>query len=407
MTHRCHQLLFACGAFWLLAAGDWPQLLGPARDGVSTETGLLSSWPKQGPPLVWEKGVGEGFSGPVVAGDRLILFHRVGNEEVVECLDAATGNGKWKYASATNYRDAYGKGNGPRSTPLIAGNRVFTLGAAGQLTCLELETGKKVWSRALHDDYRVRPNFFGVGTSPLVEGDHLLLNVGGRGAGIVAFLKDTGKEVWKATEQDASYASPVAATLDGVRHAIFFTREGLVSLDPADGTVRFSMRWRSRNDASVNAATPLVMGDSIFLTASYGTGAVLLRAKKNGVEEVWKSDEALSCHFGTPVHRDGFLYGFHGRQEEGAVFRCIELKSGKVRWTKEGFGCGSLIEVGGKLIILSEKGDLVLAEANPDRYQEVSRAAVLTNPCRAQIALANGRLYARDGKKLGCWNLKQ
>jgi outer membrane protein assembly factor BamB len=406
MTIRCHQLLFAWGAICLLAAGDWPQLLGPARNGISAETGLLASWPKQGPKLVWEKPVGEGFSGPAVAGDRLILFHRVGNEEEVECLDAATGNGRWKYANATNYRDAYNKGNGPRSTPLIAGNRVYTLGPTGELTCLELETGKRVWARALHEGYRVRPNFFGVGTSPLIEGDLLLLNVGGRGAGIVAFQKDTGKEVWKATEHDASYASPVAATIDGVRHAIFFTREGLVSLDPADGTVRFSKRWRSRNDASVNAATPLVIGDSIFLTACYGTGAVLLRAKKNGVEEVWSNDESLSCHFGTPVHRDGFLYGFHGRQEEGGVLRCIELKSGKVRWTKEGFGCGSLIEVGDKLIILAENGDLVLAEANPDKYQEISRASVLTNPCRAPIALANGKLYARDGKKLGCWNLK-
>ncbi len=406
MTSRCHSVLLAVGTVCLLAAGDWPQLLGPTRNGISTETGLLAKWPSQGPPLIWDKQVGEGFSSPVVAGNRLILFHRVGNEEVVECLDAATGKGQWKYSYATNYRDPLGKGDGPRSTPLIAGNRVYTLGPSGLLTCLELDTGKKLWSRALLNDYRVRPSYFGVGTSPLLEGDSLLLNVGGRGAGIVALHKDTGKEIWRATEHDASYASPVAATLDGVRHAIFFTREGLVSLDPADGAVRFTKRWRSRNDASVNAASPLVIGDSIFLTACYGTGAVLLRARKNGVEEIWKSDEVLSCHFGTPVYHNGFLYGFHGRQEEGGVLRCIELTSGKVRWTKEGFGCGSLIEVGGKLIILAENGELVLAEANPEKYQEISRAAVLTNPCRALIALADGKLYARDTKKLGCWNLK-
>jgi outer membrane protein assembly factor BamB len=407
MTTFCQRLLLACGAVGLLAAGDWPQFLGPARNGVSAETDLAAAWPKQGPPLVWEREVGEGYSGPAVAGDRLVLFHRVGDEEVIECLDAATGKRKWQYAYPTSYRDALGKGDGTRSTPLIAGGRVWTLGPAGRLTCLTLETGKHVWSRELLEDYRVPRSYFGVGTSPLLEGDHLLLNVGGKGSGIVALHKDTGKEVWKATDQNASYASPVVADIDGTRQAIFFTREGLVSLDPADGAVRFAKRWRSRIDASVNAASPVVVGDSIFLTACYGTGAVLLRAKRDGVEEVWKSDEVLSCHFGTPVHHEGFLYGFHGRQEEGGVLRCIEMKTGKVRWTQEGFGCGSLIEAGGRLIILSEKGDLVLAEANPDKYQEASRAAVLTNSCRAPIALAGGKLYARDNKKLGCWDLKK
>jgi outer membrane protein assembly factor BamB len=400
--------LFAVCIIAACVAADWPQFLGPTRNGVSTETGLLETWPKKGPPLLWEKEVGEGYSGPVVVGDRLVLFYRIGDEDVIACFDAATGEDKWKYTYETNYRDQLGKGDGPRSTPLIAGGKVYTLGAAGQLLCLDLEKGKKVWAKALHKDYEVPRNFFGVGTSPILEGDHILVNVGGKdGAGIVAFNKDTGKEVWKATDQGASYASPVAVTIDGVRHALFFTREGLVSLDPADGTVRFSKRWRSRIDASVNAASPVVVGDTIFLSASYGTGAVFLRAKKDGVEEVWKNDESLSCHFETPVHRDGYLYGFHGRQEEGAKLRCIEMKSGKVRWTKEGFGCGSIIEVGGRLIILSEKGELVLAEANPEKYQEVSRASVLTGTCRAQIALAGGRLYARDDKKLACWNVKK
>jgi outer membrane protein assembly factor BamB len=358
--------------------------------------------------VLWEKEVGEGYSGPVIAGDRLILFHRVGDEEVVECLDAATGKGRWKYAYATDYRDSFGKGDGPRSTPLVAAGHVCTLGPNGQLLCLSLEDGKKVWSRALHEDYQVRKGFFGVGTSPLLEGDLLLVNVGGKGgAGIVAFHKDTGKEVWRATGHDASYASPVAATIDGVRHALFFTREGLVSLDPAGGAVRFSKRWRSPIDASVNAASPVVVGDLIFLTACYRTGAVLLRVRKDRALEVWKSDEVLSCHFGTPVYRDGFLYGFDGRQEEGARLRCVALKTGKVCWTRDGFGCGSMIAAGGNLIVLSEGGDLVLVEPNGERYREKARASVLTGPCRAPMALSGGRLYARDGKKLVCWDLKK
>jgi outer membrane protein assembly factor BamB len=268
--------------------------------------------------------------------------------------------------------------------------------------------GKKVWQRALHVAYTVPMSFFGVGTSPVVEGKRVLVNVGGEGAGIVAFDAETGKEVWKATGHEASYSSPVVATLAGVRQAIFLTREGLVSLDPATGRVRYSKRWRSRINASVNAATPVVLpGDHLFLSACYGTGAVLLKVKKGGVEEVWKSDEVLSCHFSTPVAVGPYLFGYHGRQEEGAVLRCVEWKTGKVRWTEGGFGCGSAIVVGEKLILMSEGGELVLAKASGDRYREEARAAVLSRPVRAHLALADGRLYGRDNKKLVCWGVKE
>jgi outer membrane protein assembly factor BamB len=391
------------------AAADWPQFLGPTRNGVSTETGLLKTWPKKGPPVVWEKEVGEGFSGPVVAGEKLIVLHRVGDEEVVECWGAADGKPKWKTAYPTKYRDKLGKGDGPRSTPLIEGGRVYTLGAAGVLQCLKLEDGEKVWRKSLLEDYRVAPSYFGVGTSPLAEGGRVLVNLGGEGgAGIVAFNADDGQEAWKAVDQEASYSSPVAANIDGVRCAIFLTREGLVGLDPADGAVRFSKRWRSRMDASVNAATPIVVGDQIFLTASYGTGAVLLKAKKDGVEEVWKGDDKLSCHYGTPIQSDGYLYGFHGREESGAKLRCIELKTGKVQWTADDLPCGSTILAQGNLIVLTEDGDLALVKATPDACKELARApGALNGPCRAPMALADGRLYARDGKKMVCWNLKE
>jgi outer membrane protein assembly factor BamB len=389
-------------------AEDWPQFLGPRRDGTSTETGLLQAWPKDGPPVLWQKEVGEGFSGPVVAGDRLILFHRVENNEVVECLDAATGKPRWKFAYPTAYEDALGKGDGPRSTPVIAGQRVYTLGAEGALHCLDLESGKKLWARSTVKEYQVPPSYFGVGTTPLVEGGLVLVNVGGRNAGIVAFGAQTGKEVWKATADGASYASPVAATIDGVRHAIFFTRQGVVLLDPSDGAVRYQKRWRSRSDASVNAATPLVVGDLVFFSASYQTGALLLRLSKKGVGEVWSNDESMSNHYNTCVHHQGYLYGCDGRQETGARLRCVELKTGKVMWTKERFGCASLLLADGNLIALTERGELVLIEATPKDYREKARASVLNRPpCRAEIALANGRLYARDGERLVCWNLRK
>ncbi|HMF11949.1 MAG TPA: PQQ-binding-like beta-propeller repeat protein [Gemmataceae bacterium] len=388
-------------------AEDWPQFLGPTRNGVSTETPLAASWSKTGPRVVWQRAVGEGWSGPVVAGGRLVLFHRKGDDEVVECLDAANGKEHWKFEYPTNYVDDFNFDPGPRATPLIAGKHVYTLGAEGKMHCLELATGKKVWDRALADDYQAAKGFFGVATSPVLDNGFLLVNIGGKNAGIVALNAETGKEVWKATTDAASYSSPVVATIDGVRHALFFTREGIVSLDPATGDVRFRKRWRSRNNASVNAATPVVAGNEVFFSASYETGAILLRAKKDGFDEIWTNDESLSCHYGTPIAQHGYLYGFHGRQERKASLNCVEWKTGKVQWTQERFGCGSMLLADGRLIILGEDGDLVLVEATPKGYVEQARAPVLGRGCRAQIALADGRLYARDTKKLVCLELKK
>jgi outer membrane protein assembly factor BamB len=356
---------------------------------------------------VWRVTVGSGYSGPVVAGDRLILFHRIENQEIVACLDAATGKEKWKFAYPTDYRDDFGFDDGPRSTPLIHGKNVYTLGAEGRLHCLELETGNKVWARALNTEYEVPKGYFGVGTSPLIEGDLLLLNVGGSSAGIVALNKDTGKEVWKATDHEASYASPVAGTFHGSRVAAFFTREGIVLLDPQSGKIRYSKHFRAPIRASVNAASPLVVDDLIFYSACYGTGALLLRVGKDTVEEVWKGEDIMTNHYATCAAYQGHLYGFDGRQEEGARLRCVELKTGKVCWTRDRMGCGSLIVADGQLIILNERGELVLAEATAEAYQEKARATVLEDKCRSCIALANGRLYGRDGKKLVCWNLKK
>lgn len=403
-------LLYLCSSALIcasLSAADWPQFLGPNRNATSSEAGLLLAWPQDGPPMLWEKKLGDGFSAPVVAGNRLIVFHRVGEQEVVESLDAATGKEQWKFGYKCQYRDDYRKGDGPRATPAIAGERVFTLGADGQLTGLGLATGKKLWQRSLMADYAPRKGFFGIATSPLVEGDRVLINVGGKDAGIVAFDVQTGKELWKSTNDEAGYSSPVVATIDGIRHAIFFTRAGIMSVDPATGQVRFSKPFRARINASVNAAVPVVVGDLAFFSAEYGTGAILLRVKKDGIEEVWKSGEVLSNHYNTSVHHDGFLYGIDGREEEGARLRCVELKTGKVRWTKAGFGCASLLLADGHLIALCESGELALIEATPDAFREKSRVKLLNAPCRAELALANGRLYARDNDKIICLNLKK
>jgi outer membrane protein assembly factor BamB len=385
---------------------DWPQLHGPARDGHSAETKLNWNWPKDGPKVLWQMDAGRGWAGPVVAGERLVFFHRVGDEEVVLCLDPTTGKEKWKHAYRTKYVDDFDFDNGPRATPTISGDKVFTLGPNGDFAATELATGKELWHRHLLEEYKASKGFFGAACSPLVMGDRVLMNVGGKGAGVVCFNAADGKELWKATDDGASYSSPVAAELDGKSAAVFFTRRGLRVLDPANGKSLYDFAWRPRDNNSVQAATPLVWKDEIFLTASYSLGAVLLSAKKGELSEVWSNDKALSSQYTTPVRVGDYLYGTHGRADGVAHLHCAEWKTGAVKWTEARYGVASLIAVDGGLLALTESGELVRFDASPDGYKERARAAILTKPTRAVAALANGLLYARDGKTLVCVSLK-
>ena len=399
-------MMMAAALATSIRADDWPQFLGPHRDGVSAETDV-KAWGPGGPKIVWSRDAGPGFAGPVVVGQRLILFHRVGAEEVVECLEAQSGKPIWKQNYTTAFEDDFGKGDGPRATPTIAGGKVVTYGADGWLHAFDLASGRKLWGRNVVKDYDVPGSFFGVGSSPLVVGDRVLVNVGGRNAGIVAFALDSGKELWKATSDGASYSSPALTSVNGATYAVFFTRNGVAIVDATSGAVRFQMRWRARIDASVNAATPLILGDSVFFSTSYDTGALMLKLRKDGADKLWDTDELMTNHYNTSIHKDSHLYGFHGRQEPGASFRCVDLKTQKVCWDQPRFGCASMILAGDKLILLTERGELLLVEATPTAYRELARAQGFTSgPCRAQIALANGRLYARDQKKLSCFEVK-
>lgn len=389
------------------AGADWPQLHGPARDGHSAETKLNWDWPKDGPKLLWKLDAGKGWAAPVVAAGKVIFFHRVDNDEVVLALDPATGKELWKHAYATKYVDDFNFDNGPRATPTVSGTTVFTLGPNGDLSALELATGKKLWARNLLADYKADKGFFGAACSPLVTGDVVLVNVGGKGAGVVAFNTADGKEVWKSTDDGASYSSPTAATLGGKPAAVFFTRAGLRVLDPLTGKSVYDFPFRPRDNNSVQAATPLVWKDEIFLTASYATGAVVVSTKGGKLEEVWANDKTLSSQYTTPVRVGEYLYGTHGRADTGAThLRCVEWKSGTVKWTEQRFGVASLIAVDGGLLALTESGELVRCDAAPDGHKERARTTILTKPTRAAAALADGRLYARDGKTLVCVSLK-
>lgn len=389
------------------AGKDWPQFLGPARDGVYRGDDVAPSWGKSGPPVIWQRDVGQGFSGPVVAGGRLVLFHRIGDREVLDCLDAKTGEPIWRSDGPASYDDDFGFDEGPRATPTVAERKVYTFGAQGMLTCRDLASGEPVWSVDTAETFGAPKGFFGMACSPLVEGDAVIVNVGGRdGAGIVAFDRNTGDVLWKATDDEASYSSPVAATVGGKRRVFVVTGNGLVTLDPAGGRIAARFPWRPPVRTSVTAATPLVVGDKVFLSASYGAGAVLLKIADGRLDPLWSGDESLSNHYATSVHHDGFLYGFHGRQEQGPSLRCVELASGKVRWEEEGFGAGSVLIAGDKLLALTEKGQLVCAPATPEGFKPTARAQVLPFECRAYPALSAGRLYARSPKKLACVDLR-
>lgn len=388
-----------------LSAADWPQFLGPTRDGVYAGNDIAAS-PK--PVLLWKRDVGQGFSAPVVAEGKLILFHRNGNKETVEAFDPATGKRIWATDSPTAYRDDFGFDEGPRATPAVAGGRVYTHGADGFLQALDLAKGKRLWSVDTRQTFEFRKGFFGTVCSPLVEGNAVLVSVGGsNGAGIVAFHKDTGKQLWAATNDEAGYGSPTIATIAGARHALFFNRAGLTDIDPASGKVRFQFPWRARSHASVNAATPVVSGDLVFLSSSYGTGAVLLQIQPSGPKQVWSSDDAMSNHYATTVLRDGYLYGFHGRQEEGQSLRSIELKTGKVQWSVDRYGAGTVTLAGDRLIVVRETGELVVAQADPKEFRAVAKAQLLPATIRAYPAISEGRLYVRDTKTLAAFDLRK
>lgn len=395
-----------------LSGADWPQFLGPHRNGSSSETNLASSWPKEGPAVVWQRQVGEGFSGPVVSDGRLIAFHRLEGREIVECLDAKSGKAFWKAEYPTRYRDDFGFDEGPRATPAVAGDATITFGAEGMLHCWATGNGEKRWSVDTKAAFRSRKGFFGVASSPLVEGEAIIVNVGGpNGAGIAAFDKATGKVAWHVTDDEASYSSPVAATVSGTRRLFVVTREALVALQPANGKVDFRYPWRPPMQASVSAAVPLVTDDFIFLSASYGTGATLLRYGAGAPEKIWSKDEALSCHYATPVQRDGFLYGFDGRADPGlqadSSLRCIEWKTGKVRWKEDSLKVGTVMLAAGQLLILTEKGELVMGPATPEGFKPTARAQILPFVVRAHPALADGLFYARSKDKLVCVDLRK
>ena len=409
MTRVLLAHVIACCVFAAPAlAEDWPVFLGLRQNSTSAETGLLLDWPEKGPPVVWTKRLGRSYSPPVVAQGALIAFHRIGDEEVIECLDTRTGESRWSFRYPTRYVDRYEYNGGPRSSPAIDGDRVYTYGAEGMLTCLDLAGGKKVWQRALNKELGVPQNFFGVGVPPVIEKDLILINAGGPdGAGVVGISKKTGETVWKTSDHGASYSAPVVRTIRGERMAVFFTGEGLLVARPDTGKVLHEFAFRSVYRESVNAASPVVVDDVIFLSASYYVGSIALEVTPEGLKSLWRDKKNMQNHWATSIYHDGCLYGIDGRDEPKSQMRCLDWKTGAVRWSSPlGLGRTPFIMAQGHFIAMSERGDLVLIEVNPDRFVEKKRVRMLDYPCWAPPVLANGLLYIRNETQLVCLDLR-
>lgn len=408
-----------CIALWLtvaraLVAGDWPQILGPDRNGQAHGEQLAERWPADGPRVLWSRPVGLGYAGPAVVDGQLVVFHRFGQHERVEKLDAATGRTLWKVDFPATYRGGVNSDTGPRCVPVVLPDRdrLVVYGAAGDLHCLQWSSGRVLWSRQARLEYDAEDGYFGAGSTPLVVGDRVLVNIGAhrRGAGIVAFSLADGKTLWAATDERASYASPIRIDLDGKPWALFVTRLNAMCVDPQTGDVRFQIPF-GRLGPTVNAATPLWCDGHLFLSASYGIGARWVKIDSGKPRIVWSRDDVLSSQYATAVYRHGFLYGTHGREDIGiASLRCVEAASGTVRWNVDDFGVAHVILVGDRLLIWRVDGELVLAKASPTRYEELARARIFDDIARALPALSNGRLFVRStserGGQLKCVDLR-
>lgn len=452
-----------------LSAEDWPYFLGPRHDGTSAERKLDLQWPETGLKVLWKQQIGTGYSAPSVLGECLVVHHRVKDEEIISCRSVATGEEIWSEKYESKFSDPYGYNNGPRCSPILSDGRCITLGAEGMLQCRTLDEGKLLWSHLLSDpdgDLKLKlPDwFFGMGCSPLLDGERLIVMAGAQGNnGVIAFDVSDGRKLWSAVGEETwegvvdrhtgqpyawtgdemvtSYSSPVIATIHGKRHLLCLMRQGLVSLNPEDGSQNFCYWFRPKVHESVNAARPVVVGDQILLSAAYRLGSALIEVKADGksFDEVWVNEDNLLAHWSTPIHVDGYVYGFSGRHENEGELRCIRLSDGKVVWQTSGFsgnvrelardratgkiidvqsgkpvpfpyyGRGSLIQVGDRFIVLGERGTLAIVEVDATEFRELRRASFdeIDYPAWAAPVLSNGNLFLRSEKWLLCLDLSK
>jgi len=390
--------------------GDWPRFLGKSDDSVSRETKILKSWPEGGPKKVWEIAKGSSYTAPSFADGRGVVFHRIADEEVIECIDPETGKRFWEYKYGIEFASEIGYSNGPKASAVIDGGLVFTAGVTARLHAFDLKTGKLAWEKDMMKDYKVPHYFFGYGTVPIVWEDRVLVNVGGRdednaegGVCVAAFDKKTGKELWAVRDEwGASYASPIMAKLHGKDCLLVFTggksdpaTGGLLTIDPADGKVLDRFPWRAPMVFSANASTPIVVGENrVFVSECYRNGAVMLEFDKEfKSKEVW-TQRRFGMHWMQPLLKDGHLYGFAGRNVQDVELACCDVETGKIMWREDlrwkemngdremnrSMYRGTLLDIDGSVLCLGEGGALAWLELSPEGVKMKPRTQLFLAP---------------------------
>jgi outer membrane protein assembly factor BamB len=424
-------------SLWTRQRGaDWPTFLGPRSDNSSTETGILTKWPADGPRIVWQRELGEGYGIGSTSRGRFYQADRLGNLARLSCLHAETGQLLWKFEYPTSYVDMYGYDGGPRCSPVIEDDRVYLFGVEGMLHCLDAASGEPRWKCNTARRFGVVQNFFGVGSTPILCGDLLICIVGGspeqdqslprgqldrvtpNGSAIVAFDKMTGQVRYKTGNDLAGYAAPILARIGQRQWCFAFCRQGLLAFEPERGTIDFHLPWRSKKLESVNASTPVVVGNEVFISETYGPGSCLLRVSPGQYDIVWQDqlrrrEKAMQAHWNTPIYHQGHLYGCSGRNPPDAELRCVEWKTGQVKWSEYTGRRSSLLYVDGHFVCLDERGKLQLIKANPKRLEVVAETvlsdgsgrSLLRYPCWAAPILSHGLLYVRGRERLVCLEL--
>ena len=369
---------------------NWPQWRGPNRDGVSKETGLLKQWPADGPPLVWKAtGAGNGYSSFSIANDKLYTMGLRGDREFVIAFDVATGKEAWATQNGSAFHND--RGNGPRGTPTIDGDRVYALGGNGDLSALDASTGKLVWSKNVLREFGGSNIQWGISESPLVLGNKVLVNAGGPGASIVALNKTDGSVIWKSQSDEPGYSSAMPLEVNGGTQVVFFTAKRAVGLDVRDGKLLWEYERPANNVA--NVATPIVRANRVFISSDYGTGGGVVEIKPdNKAQEIYFTKEMKNHHSSSVLVGD-YLYGF-----SSSILTAMHFDTGEVAWRDRSVGKGSLVYADGNLYCLSENGVVGLVEATPAGYKEKGRFRIQQGslPTWAHPVVAGGRLYIRD-----------
>jgi outer membrane protein assembly factor BamB len=384
---------------------DWPQWQGPDRTGLSTESGLMKSWPAEGPPLLWSiSGLGEGYGSIAIKGERIFVQGSRAGESVVFCLNRPDGKSVW--VAALGPRLGQDRGPGPRGTPTIDGDRAYALTENGDLGCLRVKDGSILWRRNILKDFRGSNPQWLISESPLIDGDRLIVTPGGEGASIVALDKLTGKTVWTTKElsDEAGYSSCVVSDIQGVRSIVGFTGNAGVGVRASDGKLMW--RYERVSNRTANITTPVVHGDKVFYTSAYGTGCALLGLKAQGgelrAEEIYFSRD-IQNHHGGVVLVNGYVYGF-----SNAILTCLDLATGKAVWRDRSVGKGTFTYADGHLYLLSENNVVGLADATPEGYREKGRFRIPDQgwPSWAHPVVCGGRFYIRNQGTLACYDVR-